>query len=132
MNTNISPMQLLGTPKVFSTKEMREKPIIACGKKYFWQDVVEINIQKLELKKMVIDKKEVPGVMINEGSPEEMFVTMDDKSLHIDRSFCIALAKGINTKTLNEIIDAKDEAERSYNEYDEAAKKLGLIVTHMK
>ncbi len=129
---SISPMQLLGAHKVFSIKEMREKPFIACGKKFYFQDVVEITIQKLELKKKVTDKVEIPGVMINEGSKEALFVTMDDKSLHTNREFCVALAKGLNTKVLNEIVEARDEAERSFNEYDDVAKKMGQIVTLMK
>lgn len=128
----ISPMQLLGAHKVFSTIEVKEKPIIACGKKFYFQDVIELNIQKLELKKQLVGKVEIPGVMINEGSKDAMFFTIDDKSLHTSRAFCIALAKGINTKVLNEIVEARDEAERSFNEYDDAAKKMGQIVTLMK
>lgn len=132
MDENISPMQLFGATRVFSTKEVKDKPIIACGKKYYFTDVIEINIQKQELKSKMVDNKETPGVMINEGCSDAIFVTMDDDSLKKSRAFCIALAKGINTKVLNEMIETRDEAERAFNENDEAAKKMGLIVSSMK
>lgn len=132
-SSSITPMDLFGAKVVFTTREVKDRPIIANGKKYLFHDAVEINISKMEFMTMKPEgsDKEVPGVMINKGGNDQMFVTMDEK-LHTNRDFVIELAKGWNTQKLNEIIADRDEAERVFNECDEAAKKFGKIIELMK
>jgi len=117
----------IGRP-VYTYKRVEDDPFIAGGKKFFFVDVETININKLELGKVVTkDKKEVPGMKINEGTTNGKFVTLDDTSFYADKNIALELAKSLNGETLLQIENMKEEAEANYNKYLEEFTELGDV-----